>query len=390
MSNLVIRGGRILDVVGGKYIECGAVLIREGRIDWVGPEKDLPPATETETIDVTGKTVTPGLIDAHAHLTGTGTESVRILAGEDPAVLAFKATKSAYATLMSGVTTVRDMAGFHYVDIALKNAIREGTVIGPRMLVAGKLISQTGGHCYFMGVEADGPEGVRVAARAQLKAGADIVKMMATGGGATPGQNVQAQQLTIEEMAAGAEVARREFKKSAAHAHGTNGIKNTVLAGVTSVEHCSFLTEEVADLMVKRGTWMVTTLEDPEIEMPPGDFGDRMKIVREKAVKSVALARSKGIKLAAGSDSGGNPYGRHGKFFVQLEGLVQCGLSPLEAIRSATTAAAELMGLSDEIGAIAPGKSADLLVIDGDPLKDVRSFRRLNIVVAAGRVFRLA
>jgi imidazolonepropionase-like amidohydrolase len=123
------------------------------------------------------------------------------------------------------VTTVRDRGGFHYVDIALKNAIREGTVVGPRMQVAGKLISQTGGHCYFMGVEADGPEGVRIAARAQLKAGADIVKMMATGGGATPGQNVQAQQLTVEELAAGAEVARREFKKSAAHAHGTVELK---------------------------------------------------------------------------------------------------------------------------------------------------------------------
>jgi imidazolonepropionase-like amidohydrolase len=134
---------------------------------------------------------------------------------------------------------------------------------------------------------------------------------------------------------------------------------------------------------------MVTTLEDPEIEMPPGDFADRMKIVREKAVKSVALARSTGIRLAAGSDSGGNPYGRHGKFYVQLEGLVQCGLSPLEAIRAATTAAAEIMGLSDEIGTIVPGKWADILVVDGDPLKDISSFRRLNLVIAAGRVFPL-
>ena len=298
--------------------------------------------------------------------------------------------------LSHGTTTVRDIGGEKYIEMSLRNAIQAGFIQGPRMKTSGRVISMTGGHAHFIAREADGPDVVRKAAREQIKAGADTVKLMATGGSATPGQDIMASQFTVAEIKAAVETAHMMGRTVAAHCHGTGGIKNCMLAGVDSIEHGTYLDEETADMMVANGAALVLTLGvgNPDLESYPLSpvqqaDAERRRPMIEKGIrqigKTIALARTKGILLGSGSDAGGNPLAPHRYSMArELELLVDHGIPPMEAISIVTLNNAKVLRWEDEIGSIEPGKLADLLVIDGDPLADIRHVRQVAAVYKGG------
>jgi imidazolonepropionase-like amidohydrolase len=301
------------------------------------------------------------------------------------------AANHARSTLEAGVTSVRDLGGAQGIDFGLKKAVREGLVPGPRMLVSGRVLCMTGGHGHFMGLEVDGPDEVRKGARQQLKAGADVVKVMATGGVMTPGVEPGSAQLTYEEIRAAVEEAEKAGKLTATHAQGTAGIKNAVRAGIQSVEHGFYLDEEAIDMMLERGTAFVPTLAALYHIVEAGTEAGIPTFVVEKAkraeqaqLESVRQAWEAGVSIGAGND-GGTPFNLAGNLASELECLVAAGLSPAEALDSAHQTAAKLLGVADRLGTIEPGKLADLIVLDGDPLAEISAVRQVYLVVQGGQ-----
>lgn len=311
MARILIKGGMVFTGEPGQEVKPGwVVAVSDDRIEWVGPEDGLPSGPAFDVVlDAGGKFLMPGLIDCHTHLSFNGRESLFKLYADPHDKLAFEAADSAATTLRSGVTAVRDVGGWNYLDVSLKRYIAAGLIEGPRMVVAGKMISATGGHCYVIADEADGPAAFRKAARTQIKNGADLVKLMVTGGGASPGQSLEAVQLEVDEIRAAVEVAHSNERKVAAHAHGATGIKRAVLGGVDAVEHATLLDEEAAAMMAERGVFMVMT-PGPESMFPniDPDWTRRMMPLRARQAKTVEIARRAGVKIAIGSDAGGNPY----------------------------------------------------------------------------------
>lgn len=299
-------------------------------------------------------------------------------------------------TLSQGVTTIRDVGGEQYIEMSLRNAINRGFIRGPRMKLSGRVISMTGGHAHFIAREADGPDEMRKAAREQIKAGADLVKLMATGGSATPGQDIHASQLTVEEISAVTEVAHMMGRQVAAHCHGTGGIRNCILGGVDTIEHGTYLDEETADMMVANGAQLVLTLGagNPDLESYPLSpvqqaDAERRKPMIEQGVKqirkTIALARAKGIFLGIGTDAGGNPLAPHQYAMArELELLVENDLTAMEAICIGTRSNAKILRWEDEIGTVEAGKYADLLLLDADPLVDIRNLRKIAAVYKGG------
>jgi imidazolonepropionase-like amidohydrolase len=297
--------------------------------------------------------------------------------------------------LSTGTTTVRDVGGHDYVEMALRQAINSGFIAGPRMRTSGKVIAMTGGHAHFIAREADGPDEVRKAAREQIKAGADTVKLMATGGSATPGQDIHASQLTLEEMAAAVDAAHSVGRTVAAHCHGTGGIKNSILAGLDSIEHCTFLDEETADMMVEKGIALVMTLgvsyPDLSGNLSPVQLADaeRRKPNFEKAQmqsrKLIALAREKGVFLGIGTDAGGNPLAPH-RFSMarELELMVEYGIPAHEALTIATRNNARVLRWENDLGTLEAGKFADVLVVNDNPLADISNVRNVAAVYKGG------
>jgi imidazolonepropionase-like amidohydrolase len=393
MPKRLIIGGTLLMGEKGFTGLPDSVIIIEGKcVKWAGRASELPKGGDfDETIDASGKFIIPGLIDAHTHLGFNGRESLFKLYKDPRDKLILEGIKNVRDCLCSGVTTVRDVGGFQYVDVLLKNGINQGLFEGPRMFVSGKMIAMTGGHCYVIAQEADGVAELKRAARDQLKNGADIIKLMVTGGGATAGQNVEAVQLDLEEVKAAVGVGRSNYRKVAAHAHGASGIKVAVGGGVDGVEHCSFLDEEGADMMVARGTYLVLTLgfESMFDKLDP-DWEARMQPVRDRAPQTVALALAKGVKIAAGSDSGGNPYAPHGNFPFILEEMVAHGMTPAQVLKSATIDAADLIGVREKIGSIEAGKFADILILDADPLANISNVRKIAWLFKAGGLISAA
>jgi len=357
-------------------LERGTVVFDGKGIIYVG--EGLPAEYQgAEQIDGTGCTLLPGLIDAHIHITLPADANPMEGLNEPDALIALRAAQNAKSTLAAGFTTVRDLGAKNFIDLALRDAIKTGVTKGPRILAAGKCICMTGGHGWNMGREVDSPDEARKAAREQLKAGVDVMKIMATGGVMTPGVEPGAQQLTREEMAAAITEAVKAGRKTATHAQGRTGIMEAVLAGIHSVEHGFFLDEELCTEMVKRDVYLVPTLAAPYWIVKKGvEAGipawavEKAKRSQEAHIKSFQLAVRSGVKIAMGTDAG-TPFNAHGKNALELELLVNTGLSARQAINAATTAAAELLGLED-IGAIAAGKRADLVLVKGDPLQDVR------------------
>jgi imidazolonepropionase-like amidohydrolase len=389
MDSVVLVGGRLIDGTGAEPARGRAVVVEDGRIARVVDEAALPRARR---IDLEGGTLLPGLINCHVHLCfGAEADPVRPVREEPLALTAIKALVRARRTVQAGVTTVRDLGGREYVELAVRRAIAEGLVVGPRIVAAGRPVCMTGGHGHFVGREADGPDDVRRAVREQLKAGADVIKLIATGGVMTPGVEPGSPQLTLAEMRAGVEEATKAGRRTAAHAMSSDGIADAVAAGITTVEHGVFLTGEIVAEMARRGTYLVATLNAPAAIVAGGlaagipDFMVRKsEQVMEAHARSFRLARQGGVRVAAGADSG-TPLNDHGSLVPELRLMVRHGMTPLEAIRAATATAAEALGLGGEIGRIAPGCRADLLVVAGDPAERIEALDDVRRVFAGGR-----
>ena len=373
---LLFQNANVIDGLGASW--KGFVAIEGKRIHRIGRGAPEAGFEGFERIDLKGMTLLPGFIDCHVHLRSDGDPDPRAqVLGDSEAMSVLRCMANAGRTLESGITTIRDCGCTKHVDFALRRAVMQGLVKTPRLVLSGEFICMTGGHGWNVGREADGPEGVRRAAREQLKAGADNIKMIATGGILTPGTEIGVAQLTVDELRAGVEEAKKAGRISAAHAHGAQGVKNAVIAGVDSVEHAYLMDEEGAELMIKSGTYLVATSTAVRNVVSGGvKAGISAETVRkaqqglESHVGTFQRAWKMGVRLAMGTDSG-VPMTRHGNNLDELVYLVEMGLAPMEAIQVATLNSAKLLKLDHLIGSIQEGKLADLVVIDGDPLADI-------------------
>jgi imidazolonepropionase-like amidohydrolase len=387
--------GRVV-VGNGKVLERASVLLEGDRILKVAA-KNLKTPKGCRRVSLKGGTLLPGFIDAHVHLCLDGSPDPMTAFLNTPlAVTILKASNFARETLMAGVTTIRDMGAKDGIDFGLRQAIRVGLVPGPRMLVSGQPVCMTGGHGWQLGREANGPEEVRKAAREQIKAGADIVKLMATGGVMTPAVEPGSEQLTEAELRAGVEEAHKAGKRTATHAMGTRGILNALRAGIDSIEHGVYLDDEAVELMKKRGVPFIPTLSALlQIESKgvkagiPAFAVEKTLKVKPFHLASVRLARKAGVAIAMGTDAG-TPFNLHGENLQELKLLVQYGgFSPLEAIEAGTRVGAQVLGLEKELGTIEEGKLADLVAVDGNPLDDIDIVLRrpsIRTVVQGGRI----
>jgi imidazolonepropionase-like amidohydrolase len=401
-GTLVVRAARIIDGRGGTPLTNAAILIRGDRIERIGPAAEL---RGDRVIDLGAATVLPGLIDLHTHLTDeVGTNWERALLTTTPGKAAIFGAKNARDTLLAGFTTCRDMGPtWPYVDVDLKYAIDKGAMPGPRLMVAGNYVSATGGagdarqFSIYVDVPivqnlADGVDAVRRAVRTNFKNGADFVKILATGAVMSQGIPPGAQQYSDEELAVAVVEARRWGRFVAAHAHGAEGIKAALRAGVRTIDHGSMLDDEGAQLLKEKKAYFAPTLyvghtiltENKELNIPAH------QVEREKAMTGVqeeAFRRALAAKLPIvfATDAGVFPHGRNAKEFALRVGL---GQSPMDAIVGATRLAAEAIGWSDRVGTLEPGRFADLVAVAGDPLKDITELERVVFVMKGGEVHR--
>ena len=389
-ETLVLSGARIIDGTGAEPVRGRSVVVEKGVITAVVEDARAP---RGNGVDLAGHTLLPGLINCHVHLClGAEADPVRPVREEPVALTAIKALLRARETARAGVTTVRDLGGREYVEIAARRAIQEGLIDGPRILVAGRPVCMTGGHGHWLAREADGPDDARKAVREQLKAGADVIKIIATGGVMTPGVEPGSPQLTLEEMRAAIEEARKAGRRTAAHAMASGGISDAIAAGITSIEHGVFLTEEIVAHMRRDGTFLVPTLNAP-VAIAAGGLaaGIPQFMVRKSEqvvpahVASFQLAHRAGVRIAAGADSG-TPLNFHGSLLPELTLMVKYGMTPLEAIRAATVTAADCLGLAEVTGRVAPGYAADLIAVAGDPAERIEALADLKLVLVNGRV----
>ena len=394
MGALILSGGAVIDGTGSEPVKGRAVVVEDGRIAGVVDEARAP---RGERVDLAGQTLLPGLINCHVHLClGAEPDPVRPLREEPLAFTAIKALARARQTVEAGVTTVRDLGGREYAELAVRRAVQDGLFAGPRILAAGRVICMTGGHGHWLAREADGPDDARKAVREQLKAGADVIKIIATGGVMTPGVEPGSPQLTLEEMRAAIEEAAKAGRRTAAHAQGASGIRDAVLAGISSIEHGIYLTEEIIARMRQEGTYLVPTLIAPTAIAAGGlaagipDFMVRKaEAVIPAHVASFQQALRSGVLIAAGADSG-TPLNPHGSLVPELELMVKYGMTPLGAIRAATSAAADLLGLGATIGRIAPGYAADLIAVAANPAERIQALGDVRRVWLGGRLLGAA
>jgi imidazolonepropionase-like amidohydrolase len=392
---ILIQGCKVWTGVPGQPAATRDILIEGEVIAEVGEPGALAPGDQDfKVIHASGKTAIPGLIDAHVHvsLDGRSADPVHEMLRDGPYVVLLKAAGFAREYIRAGITTVRDMGGFEGIDLALKKCVSGGLVPGPRLLVSGKVLCMTGGHGYFFGLEVDGPDEVRKGARTQLKAGADVVKVMATGGVLTPGVEPGSPQLSYEEIRAAVEEAHRAGRRAASHAQGTQGIKDSIRAGVDTVEHGIFLDDEAITMMLDSGVFLIPTLVAPQRIVEGGreagipEFAVRKaRDVWPRHLESVAKAYQAGVKIAAGTDAG-TPLNPHGSLVKELELLTRIGMSREEALAAATRVAAEALGIDAQVGTLEKGKIADVVLLDGDPLADLSNLERVVCVIQRGQV----
>ena len=369
--------GRVI-VGDGRILDHATVLVEDGKILKIA-QNDMNLPKDTQKIPLDGQTLLPGFIDAHIHICMDGSPDP-VAAGltESPTITTLKAAEFARRTLMAGVTTVRDMGGRDGIDFGLRQAIDSGLIPGPRMLISGRLICMTGGHGWQIGLEANGPNEVRKAAREQIKAGVDIVKLMATGGVLTPAVEPGSEQLTEEELRAGVEEAHKAGKKTATHAMGTRGIQNALRAGIDSIEHGVYLDDETVSMMMERNIPFIPTIsalyniETKGIEAGIPAFAvEKTLKVKPFHLESIRMAREAGVLVAAGTDAG-TPFNLHGENLGEIKLLVDYGgFSPMAAIEAGTRIAARVLGLEKELGTIEEGKVADLVMVEGNPLDNI-------------------
>jgi len=400
--HIVVRAGRVLDVKTGNTLTNQTIEIEGDKIVRVGPAGSAKADASTQVIDLPNATVLPGLIDSHTHLTfdpkNLGYESLGVSTPRE----ALTGAHNARITLEAGFTTVRNVGAGGYSDIALRDAINDGDVSGPRMLVSGPPLGITGGHCdenllapqYHwseLGV-ADGIDAVRHKVRENIKYGADLIKICATGGVMSKGDDPNASQYTREEMKAIVEEAHRLGRKVAAHAHGAEGVSWASEAGVDSIEHGHLMDDNSIATLKKNGTYIVPTLylmdwnrENLSKRNAPDFVVRKMQTVSAVGQNNLKKAFAAGLKVAFGTDAAVYPHGLNAHEFAVY---VRLGMTPLQAIQTATINASDLLGWSAKIGTLEPGKWADLIAVDGDPLKDVTTLEQVKFVMKGGEVVK--
>jgi imidazolonepropionase-like amidohydrolase len=405
-GSLVVLAGRLVDPVAGEALRDRAVLIRDGRVHDVVPAAEAP--SSHETIDLSTRTVLPGMIDCHAHLIGEldSGQGYAHLVNRTFAEEALTGVTNARDTLMAGFTTVRDIGTFHaFTDLALRDAIAAGRLVGPRMMCAGAYVTCPGGGGDITGLPPDamvppglregvssGPEEVRRNVRKILDRGADFIKVLATGAVLTSGTDPGKPELTEEEIRAAVEEAEARGTHVAAHAHGAEGAKRAIRAGVRSIEHASLIDDETIAMMAERGTYLVADMFDGDWMIQEGPrlgYSDEVmrktELTNDAQRENFAKAVKAGVRIAFGTDSGIYPHGWNAR---NLAFHVRFGQTPIEAIRSATITSAELMGWRDRVGSLQPGRYADLIAVDGDPLDDVTVLEDVAFVMKGGEVVK--
>jgi imidazolonepropionase-like amidohydrolase len=400
----VIHAGHLLDVKTGKMLDNVNVVITGDRIERIvvlGAPSGVHQMSTPDTINLPNATLLPGLIDAHTHLTFDPNFGYQELGVSIPKE-ALIGAKNARTTLEAGFTTVRNLGAKGYADIALRDAVNEGMVPGPRIIASGPALSITGGHCdeNLLPYEwharsdgaADGVEGVQHKTREIIKYGADVIKVCATGGVLSKGDDPRASQYTLEEMKAIVADAHRLGRKVAAHAHGAQGIAWAAEAGVDSIEHGSYIDDNAIKIMKEHGTYLVPTqyLGDWMKENAariglPAMYADKMKMVTAAMRQNITKAIQAGVKIALGTDAAVYPHGLNAHEFAVY---VQLGMTPLEAIQTGTVNGADLLGWSDRIGTLEAGKFADIIAVEGDPTKDVTVLQHPVLVMKGGVVYK--
>src|SRR3984893_9394643 len=405
-----LKAARLFDGHSAALVEPGIVVVTEGKIVAAGANAPIPAGAEV--LDLGDATLLPGFIDAHTHLTDEASDDWKqdTIDGLQKTVAekALDSTVNAGKTLMSGFTTVRDVGSSDYLDVGLRNAIRNGRVVGPRMLVATYAIGSTGGHCDesagfragLFGHEsgplegvANGADQIRDAVRLAHKYGADVIKTCASGGVLSLTDDVDTPQLTEEELRALVEEAHALRRKAAAHCHGAEAAKRAIRAGIDSIEHGSFLDGEALDMMKAHGTFLVPTLM--------AVVGEQERIARGLYFPPAILAKAnaadaavhqtfqnaleKGVRIGLGTDAAVYPHGRNAEEFHQM---VDLGMKPIDALKSGTSSDAELLGLADKIGVLEPNKLADVVAVPGDPSQEIRQTEKVFFVMKEGVIYR--
>lgn len=403
----VVKASRMIDPRRDTPIDDAVVVVRGDSIEAAGSAAEVKVPPGARTIDLTGYTILPGLIDCHVHITGNpgdGGDTQRLREGV--AYDAIYGVVNAKATLEAGFTTIRNVGAPGYADVALRNLIARGLVPGPRMWVATQSLGATGGHADINGWSpdiqlpgtaqiVDGVDDLRKAVRTQVKFGADLIKVTATGGVLSSGDALTAQQYSFEELKAIVDTARMLGRKVAAHAHSPAGMNDAIRAGVASIEHGSLIDDEGIRLAKEHGTYVVPTLYTLDFIIQEGkEYGvpdysvEKAKSIEKMQRERLGAAFHAGVKFAYGTDAGVFPHGRNAKDFRIL--VEQLDVRPIEAIRMATLSAAELIGIADRAGTLEPGKWADLIAVAGNPLQDITLLENVRFVMKAGVVEKFA
>jgi len=408
-KSTVLKAAHLFDGKSDRIVSPGLVVVTDGKIAAVGPAASIPAGAEV--IELGDATLLPGLMDAHTHLSDPFTADYRQgeldLLKKPVAERALDASEIVRKTLMAGFTTVRDLGSEDYIDVGLRNAIRDGKIPGPRMLVSVHALGATGGHCdptagfapMIFGREtgiADGvinsPDEARQAVRFNIKHGADVIKTCATGGVLSLTDDVDTPQLTQAELDALVDEAHALRRKTAAHAHGAAGAKRAIRAGIDSIEHGTYLDDEALDMMKARGTYLVPTMMAAEGlrqmltdgYVPPAiEKKARLAIAAIQATVRRAVAR--GVKIGLGTDASVYPHGRNAEELYQL---VNAGMKPLDALKAGTSADAELLGLGGVTGSLEPGRIADIVACPGNPEQNIRQTEKVFFVMKEGTIFR--
>lgn len=386
-GHTVLLGGRLIDGTGSAPVENPVILIQDSRIVAVGKEGEIkiPQAEGVNRLDYRGKTLLPGLIDCHVHLCMSADDNplARLYEDSDD-MLVLRAANNARLALKAGVTTLRDCGGRNRVTFSIREAIRKKIIKGPRLLLSGRPLTITGGHCFFLNGEADGADGVRKAARQLIKEGADFLKIMASGGGMTPSTISKLPYYTVEELTAAADEAHRLGRKIAAHCHSTKSIEDALEARIDTIEHASFLSPDgqrkfgpaIAEKIVASGTYVCPTIS-------AGRRPARSVEQTDMQGSNFSLMHQMGVKLISGTDAGVT-HTAFDNYPLCLELAVAGGMTNMQAIQSGTSLAAEALGISDVVGTIQPGKEADVIAVDGDPLEDIGALWNIAMVMKAG------